>query len=120
MKQKKRKQSSFAAPLAGEQKIWLFLAIFSIGGQRSLHYRPLHWNLPADGRHLQSYLHAGTCCTYRGNDCSGGNFAVCPVWLFRRSSHKGAYGALFKVRCMVAEHMARAPLGALNERRTGT
>ena len=25
----------------------------------------------------------------------------------------------FKVRCMVAEHMARAPLGALNERRTG-
>ena len=35
------------------------------------------------------------------------------------AAHKGAYGALFKVRCMVAEHMARAPLGALNERRTG-
>ena len=34
-------------------------------------------------------------------------------------SHKGAYGALFKVRCMVAEHMAKVPLGALNERRTG-
>ena len=84
-----------------------------------MYYRPLHWDLPADGRHLQSYLHAGIGCTDRGNDCSGGNFTVCPVWLFRVAAHKGAYGALFKVRCMVAEHMARAPLGALNERRTG-
>lgn len=35
------------------------------------------------------------------------------------ASHKGAYGALFKVRCMVAEHMAKIPLGTLNERSTG-
>lgn len=35
------------------------------------------------------------------------------------ASHKGAYGALFKVRCMMADHMAKVPLGALNERRTG-
>lgn len=35
------------------------------------------------------------------------------------ASHKGAYGALFKVRCMVADHMAKIPLGALNERSTG-
>ena len=35
------------------------------------------------------------------------------------AAHKGAYGALFKVRCMVADHMAQMPLGALNERRTG-
>ena len=35
------------------------------------------------------------------------------------ASHKGAYRALFKVRCMVAEHMAKDPLGALNERSTG-
>lgn len=35
------------------------------------------------------------------------------------ASHKGAYGALFQVRCRVAEHMAHVPLGALNERRTG-
>lgn len=34
-------------------------------------------------------------------------------------SHKGAYGALFRVRCMVTEHMARMPLGALDERSTG-
>ncbi len=35
------------------------------------------------------------------------------------AAHKGAYGALFKVRCMVAEHLAKVPLGTLNERRTG-
>lgn len=34
-------------------------------------------------------------------------------------SHKGAYNSLFKVRCMVTEHMAKMPLGALNERNTG-
>ncbi|BBF43119.1 hypothetical protein lbkm_1805 [Lachnospiraceae bacterium KM106-2] len=35
------------------------------------------------------------------------------------SSHKGAYNTLFLVRCMVTEHMAKMPLGALNERSTG-
>ena len=35
------------------------------------------------------------------------------------ASHKGAYGALFKVRCMVVNHMAHIPLGSLNERSTG-
>ncbi|CVI64932.1 Putative multidrug export ATP-binding/permease protein [Clostridiales bacterium CHKCI001] len=35
------------------------------------------------------------------------------------ASHKGAYGALFKVRCMVVNHMAKVPLGALNEQSTG-
>lgn len=35
------------------------------------------------------------------------------------ASHKGAYRALFKVRCMVADHMAKIPLGALDERSTG-
>ena len=34
-------------------------------------------------------------------------------------SHKGAYNALFKVRCMVVDHMAKIPLGSLNERNTG-
>ncbi len=34
-------------------------------------------------------------------------------------SHKGAYGALFDVRCMVTEHLAKVPLGALDERSTG-
>ncbi len=34
-------------------------------------------------------------------------------------SHKGAYHTLFKVRCMVTDHMAKMPLGALGERSTG-
>lgn len=34
-------------------------------------------------------------------------------------SHKGAYNTLFKVRCMVIDHMAKAPLGNLSERNTG-
>lgn len=34
-------------------------------------------------------------------------------------SHKGAYGALFKVRCMITEHLAKVPLGEIDEKRTG-
>lgn len=34
-------------------------------------------------------------------------------------SHKGAYNALFKVRCRVVDHMAKIPLGSLDERNTG-
>jgi ATP-binding cassette subfamily B protein len=34
-------------------------------------------------------------------------------------SHKGAYGALFRVRCKVLDHMARIPLGSLDDRRNG-
>lgn len=33
--------------------------------------------------------------------------------------HKGAYHALYKVRCMVVEHMAKVPLGVLSEKNTG-
>ncbi|MCR5233778.1 MAG: ABC transporter ATP-binding protein/permease [Lachnospiraceae bacterium] len=35
------------------------------------------------------------------------------------SSHKGAYNTLYTVRCMVTEHMAKMPMGALNERSLG-
>ena len=34
-------------------------------------------------------------------------------------AHKGAYNALYKVRCMVIEHMAKVPLGVLSERNIG-
>ena len=34
-------------------------------------------------------------------------------------SHKGAYRALFRVRCMITEHLAKVPLGALDEKRSG-
>ena len=35
------------------------------------------------------------------------------------ASHRGAYNTLFKVRCLVTEHMAKMPLGVLGERSTG-
>lgn len=35
------------------------------------------------------------------------------------ASHRGAYNTLYKVRCMVTEHMAKMPMGALNERSLG-
>lgn len=35
------------------------------------------------------------------------------------SSHRGAYNTLYSVRCMVTEHMAKMPMGALNERSLG-
>lgn len=34
-------------------------------------------------------------------------------------SHKGAYGALYLVRCMITDHLAKVPLGVLDERSTG-
>ena len=34
-------------------------------------------------------------------------------------SHKGAYNTLFKVRCMIIDHLAKVPLGYINEWSTG-
>lgn len=34
-------------------------------------------------------------------------------------SHKGAYHTLYKVRCLIVDHMAKVPLGVLNEHNTG-
>lgn len=35
-------------------------------------------------------------------------------------AHKGAYRTLYKVRCMIIDHMARVPLGVLSEHNTGS
>jgi ATP-binding cassette subfamily B protein IrtA len=35
------------------------------------------------------------------------------------ASHKGAYNALYKVRCMIINHMAKIPLGYLSDRDSG-
>ncbi|MBW9158769.1 ABC transporter ATP-binding protein [Clostridium tagluense] len=35
------------------------------------------------------------------------------------ASHKGAYNALYNVRCMIINHMAKIPLGYLNEKSAG-
>ncbi|MDR1250859.1 MAG: ABC transporter ATP-binding protein/permease [Treponema sp.] len=42
-----------------------------------------------------------------------------PYWGSIIASHKGAYNALYKVRCMVINHMGKVPLGSLESRRTG-
>ena len=34
-------------------------------------------------------------------------------------SHKGAYGALFDVRCRIFKRLSKAPLGEMDERSTG-
>ena len=119
MKQKKVNRVALLLHWAGEQKIWLFLAIFlsAVSGLCIIvPYIGIYRLMDATFNHtctqelvVQTVAMISVAVTLRLAlfGCSG------------VAAHKGAYGALFKVRCMVAEHMARAPLGALNERRTG-
>lgn len=118
---KKKKENSVALLLhwAGEQKFWLFLAILlsmCSGLCIIVPYIGIYRLMDATFNNactkelvVQTVAMISAAVTLRFVlfGCSG------------VTAHKGAYGALFKVRCMVAEHMARAPLGALNERRTG-
>ena len=119
MKQKRENRVALLLHWAGGQKIWLFLAILLsmcsglciivpyIGIYRLMD--ATFDNACTKELMVQTVAMIATAVTLRFAlfGCSG------------VAAHKGAYGALFKVRCMVAEHMARAPLGALNERRTG-
>lgn len=119
MKQKKENRVALLLHWAGEQKIWLFLAIFlsAVSGLCIIvPYIGIYRLMDATFNHtctqelvVHTVVMIAVAVTLRFVlfGCSG------------VAAHKGAYGALFKVRCMVAEHMARAPLGALNERRTG-
>ena len=119
MKQKKENRVALLLHWAGEQKVWLFLAIFlsAVSGLCIIvPYIGIYRLMDATFNHtctqelvVQTVAMIAVAVTLRFAlfGCSG------------VAAHKGAYGALFKVRCMVAEHMARAPLGALNERRTG-
>ncbi len=87
MKQKKENRVALLLHWAGEQKIWLFLAIFlsAVSGLCIIvPYIGIYRLMDATFNH--TCKRRNLWCTYRGNDCSGGNFAVCPVWLFRRSS----------------------------------
>ena len=119
MKQKKVNRVALLLHWAGEQKVWLFLAVFlsAAGG--------LCIVVPYMGIYqLMDAAFSGTCTRELVVRIVAMIAAAVTLRfvLFGGSgvaAHKGPYGALFKVRCMVAEHMARAPLGALNERRTG-
>lgn len=119
MKQKKKNRVALLLHWAGGHKFWLFLAVLLsfISGLCTM--------IPYVGIYqLMDAAFSGTCTK---------EIVVQTVVLIAAAvtlrfalfgcsgvaSHKGAYGALFKVRCMVADHMAKVPLGALNERRTG-
>ena len=122
MKQKKENRVALLLRWAGEQKVWLFLAITA--GYRAVSglciivpYIGIYRLMDAT---FNQCLYAGTCGAGCGDDCRRGNSCVLPcsaVLAWPPTKERMAH--LFKVRCMVAEHMARAPLGALNERRTG-
>ncbi len=109
MKQKKVNRVALLLHWAGEQKAWLFLAVFlsAAGG--------LCIVVPYMGIYqLMDAAFSGTCTT----ELVVRIVAMIAVAVTLRfvlfgcsgvAAHKGAYGALFKVRCMVAEHMAGRP-----------
>ena len=119
MKQKKENRIALLLQWAGEQKIWLLLAILlamASGLCIIVPYIGIYRLMDAAFQHictkelvLQTVMMISVSVALRFVlfGCSG------------VAAHKGAYGALFKVRCMVAEHLAKVPLGTLNERRTG-
>ena len=119
MKQKKENRVALLLHWAGEQKIWLFLAIFlsAVSGLCII--------VPYIGIYRLMDATFNNACTKELVVQTVAMIAAAVTLRFALfgcsgvASHKGAYGALFKVRCMVVEHIARAPLGALNERRTG-
>lgn len=119
MKQKKVNRVALLLNWAGSQKIWLVLSIFLslLSGICTM--------IPYIGIYrLMDSAFSGICTkqTVMQVVCMIAIAVTLRFALFGCSgiaSHKGAYGALYKVRCMVADHMSKIPLGALNERRTG-
>ncbi len=118
-KRKKKNRVALLLHWAGGHKFWLFLSVLLslISGLCAM--------VPYVGIYqLMDATFAGTC-TKEFIMRIAVMIAVAVTLRFALfgcsgvASHKGAYGALFKVRCMVADHMAKVPLGALNERRTG-
>lgn len=117
--QKKKSRIKLLLKWAGRERYWMYLSVvlsFFSGLCTVIPYYSIY--------RLMDAIYTGTCTAAFAQKYA--------LWiavgvlmrfvLFGSSgvaSHKGAYQALFKVRCMVAEHMARIPLGALNERRTG-
>lgn len=104
---------------AGENKFWLFLSVlmsFISGLCTMIPYMGIYRLMDAAFMgaltekvvtEVIMMIAAGLILRFILFGCSGA------------ASHKGAYGALYRVRCMVSDHMAKVPLGNLNERRTG-
>lgn len=110
MKQKKENRIALLLQWAGEQKIWLLLAILlamASGLCIIVPYIGIYRLMDAAFQHIctkelvvQTVMMISVSVALRFVlfGCSG------------VAAHKGAYGALFKVRCMVAEHLAKVPL----------
>ena len=120
MRQKKENRVALLLHWAGGQKVWLFLAVLlAMAGGLCIvvPYIEIY--------RLMDAAFSGTCTLELMVRVVAAVTAavVLRFMLFGASgvvSHKGAYGALFKVRCMVAEHMAKVPLGALMNGGPGT
>lgn len=119
MKPEKKNRVALLLHWAGKNRIWLFLAVFLsfISGLCTM--------VPYLGIYRLMDAVFSHSCTKELIVREAVMIAVAVILRFALfglsgvASHKGAYGALYKVRCMVADHMAKVPLGALNERSTG-
>ena len=119
MKQKKKNRVALLLHWAGKNRIWLLLAVllsFISGLCTMVPYLGIY--------RLMDAVFMRTCT----KELVMHEVVIIAAAMILRfalfglsgvASHKGAYGALFQVRCMVADHMAKVPLGALNERSTG-
>lgn len=104
---------------AGKEKYWMYLsAILALlsGVCTVVPYYGIY--------RLMNAVYTGTCTSEFVVQNVGiiATGVVARFLLFGSSgiaSHKGAYRALLKVRCMVIDHMAKVPLGAINERSSG-
>ena len=119
MKQKKINRISLLLQWAGRQKCWLLLAVllsFLSGLCTMVPYIGIY--------KIMAAVFAKTCTKEIVIQAAAMIAAAVTLRFILFgcagvASHKGAYEALYKVRCMVADHMAKIPLGSLNERCTG-
>lgn len=117
--QKKENSVRLLLKWAGREKYWMYLAIFLsfISGLCTMApYYGIYQLMEA------VYSHTCSAAIVIQNAEIIAVSILIRFLLFGASgvaSHKGAYRALFTVRCMVADHLAKVPLGAVNERSTG-
>lgn len=117
--QKKKSPVALLLQWAGKEKYWMYLAVllsFVSGFLTMVPYYVIYKLMEA------IYSHSCTVTVVMRDASIIAVAMAARFMLFGASgiaSHKGAYRALYKVRCMVADHMAKVPLGALNERSIG-
>lgn len=119
--QKEKRNSNIKLLLnwAGKEKYWLYLSVilsFFSGLCTMIPYYGIY--------NLMDAIYTRRCTV----EFVAKNVEIITIGVIARfllfgssgiASHKGAYRALLKVRCMVIDHMAKVSLGAINERSTG-